>query len=242
MINENSKILKHGLSEFGITVTNNQLQQFKYYADELITWNSKFNLTAINTTKDIYTLHFLDSISAIACSDTTLTPEINICDIGSGAGFPGLVIKILYPNSKITLVESSKKKCMFLEHITNKLQLENVQILSTRIEGLGQNQTMREAFDVVTARAVSKIPTLLEYGLPLVKVKGILLDFSKNDLITDQDDINRVSSLLGGSFIEIHKVSSSYLAKDKIIIKIYKIQPTENSYPRRIGIPTKRPL
>ena len=168
MKNNNSKILEEGLLELNLSMTDQQAAQFQYFAEELISWNSKFNLTAINTMKDIYTLHFLDQISAIPFSNTIISPNFSICDIGTGAGFPGIPIKILYPESKLTLIESSKKKCTFLQHITTELQLTNVEIISDRIEEIGQNELYRESFDLVTARAVSKISTLLEYGIPLV--------------------------------------------------------------------------
>ena len=242
MNNNNSKILEEGLSEFELSITDQQLSQFEYYAEELINWNSKFNLTAINSIKEIYSLHFLDSILAMPSSNTEIIPDINICDIGTGAGFPGLPIKILYPNTQLTLIESSKKKCTFLQHITRELQLTNVEIVSERIEEIGQNELYRESFDLVTARAVSKIATLLEYGIPLVKLNGILLDYSKEDLISDSDNLNRISHLLGGSSLNVHKINSSFLDEDKIVIKIEKLYPTENRYPRKNGIPSKRPL
>ena len=242
MKNNNSKILEEGLLELNLSMTDQQAAQFQYFAEELISWNSKFNLTAINTMKDIYTLHFLDSISAIPFSNTIISSNFSICDIGTGAGFPGIPIKILYPDTQLTLVESSKKKCTFLQHITTELQLTNVEIISERIEEIGQNALYRESFDLVTARAVSKISTLLEYGIPLIKLNGILLDYSKEDLIRNHENLNQISHLLGGSSLYIHKINSSFLDNDKVVIKIQKLSSTENRYPRKNGIPSKRPL
>ena len=170
------------LSKLGIELDNNTLDKLEKYYEILKEENSKYNLTRIIEKEDVYLKHFYDSL--------TITKIVNldnqsICDLGSGAGFPGLVLAITFPNTKITLIESNSKKCNFLNIVKDKLELSNVTIINTRVEEY--SKINRELYDIVTARAVAPLKHLLEYGIPLIKINGYFIAMKSN---TKEEEIN----------------------------------------------------
>ena len=158
----------------GLQLSREQIAAFKLFQDELIEWNSRFNLTAIRDKEGIETKHFLDSLTCLMALDPAASPR-SLIDVGTGAGFPGIPLKLILPQLRLTLVESIQKKAGFCVHIVEKLGLRQVQGLAERAEDVGQNPEHRESYDLATARAVAAMPTLVEYLLPLVRIGGLVI-------------------------------------------------------------------
>ena len=214
-------------SKLGIKLTDKQINQLEQFYNLLIEWNEKINLTRITSKEEVYLKHFYDSL--------TLTKIINItnqsiCDLGSGAGFPGLVLAICFPNSKLTLIESNGKKCYFLNLVKEKLNLKNVTIINRRIEEYAKEN--REEFDIVTARAVAPLKHLLEYGIPLVKIKGNFIAMKGK---TEKEEENIENYLDKLDIIEEKRIIFNLPYEDSIrtIIKYKKNKKTNNKYPRK---------
>ncbi len=221
---------------FNRELSDNEMTDLLTYAQEMVVWNQRFNLTAIREATDIRKKHFLDSLS---CMQVDLTGRV--IDVGSGAGFPGLVLRILSPDMELCLVESISKKTQFLSHIVQVLGLENVSVITDRAEKLGQDPLYREQYDWAVARALAKLPVLLEYLLPLVKVGGYILAQKGKNAVGEINEAQNALALLGGKVDEVLPVEIPGLEQRSLVI-IKKIAETPEKYPRREGIPGKRPL
>lgn len=224
----------------GIQLSNNQLNQFKIYENLLLDWNRNINLTAIREPADIQIRHFLD---ALTCS--LVTGGLNgrsLIDVGCGAGFPGMPLKILYPQLNLTLVESVKKKTHFLQALVEALNFEHVTILTDRAEVLGQDPAHREQYDWATARAVADLQVLVEYLLPFCKVGGHALAQKGENAAAETAAASSAIQLLGGTLPTTRQIRLPTVANPHFLITIPKISPTPNKYPRRVGVPAKRPL
>ena len=234
------KLIHYCKTYLGLSLNKNQIEAFILYQKELLAWNQKFNLTSITTLEGIETNHFIDSVS---CAQV-LPPADNqkIIDIGCGAGFPGIPIKILLPKVKLTLVDSVQKKTVFCEHILNILSLDNVIVVTSRAEELGQNSLFREQFDNAIARAVAPLPILVEYLLPLVKVGGFAIAQKSRDVEHEIQDATPAINELGGEVIETREINIPDSIVERYLVLIKKISPTIKKYPRRPGIPAKRPI
>jgi 16S rRNA (guanine527-N7)-methyltransferase len=231
-------ILVKGAESFSIYLDDSQISRFIEYKNTLKLWNQKFNLTAIEDDKEIVIKHFIDSLS--------IYPHIkgkgnNLLDIGAGAGFPGIPIKIVCKKLKVTLLDSLKKRVKFLEHIINSFGLENVLAIHGRAEDYGNNSNFRESFDIVTARAVAKLPVLLEYCLPLIKIGGIFVAM-KGSIIDEISDSRKALKLLGGEIDEVQELILPFSDIKRNIIIIKKLRHTPTNYPRKAGKPSKEPL
>jgi 16S rRNA (guanine527-N7)-methyltransferase len=227
-------------TSFGIHLTPHQLIAFSTYEHELLEWNQKFNLTAIRDSEGIRTKHFLDSLSCtLAWKDH---PPRRLVDVGTGAGFPGIVLKILYPGLKLTLVESVGKKAGFCRHLVEKLELEDVDVLTLRAEEAGQNRDHREKYDWAVARAVADMPVLAEYLLPLVKVGGAMLAQKGEGAHAETQSAEKVLKLLGGSLRQLIPVTLPGVADERYLVVVDKVAATPPAYPRRAGMPAKKPL
>ena len=224
----------------GISLSAKQLAAFAQYEAELLEWNTRFNLTAIREADGIRTKHFLDSL--------TLLPFIpadrpqKLVDIGTGAGFPGLPLRILLPNLSVTLVESVGKKVEFCRHVAAALGLGQVSALKLRAEEMGQDKAHREAYDIASARAVAYLPVLAEYLLPLVKVGGLVLAQKGESGPAEAHISQKGIRLLGGEISQLHKVELPGVVEERYIIVIKKVAITPPQYPRRVGIPSQKPL
>lgn len=227
-------------SLLGITLTPRQIAAFAHYEQELLAWNEHTNLTAIRDVPGIRTKHFLDSLTcALAWKNT---PPARLIDIGTGAGMPGIPLKILYPRMKLTLVESIGKKIEFCRHIVTTLGLENVTLLTARAEELGQDKIHREQYDWAVARAVANLPVLSEYLLPLVKRGGGMLAQKGDSAPAEAQAALKAIHVLGGSLRQLMPIVLPGVAEDRYLVIVDKVAATPPGYPRRVGLPSKRPI
>ena len=225
---------------FGISLTEEQMGQFRTYENLLMDWNSKINLTAVRDPEGIRLKHFLDSLSCVkALGDLN---GKTLIDIGTGAGFPGIPLRILFPQMRLTLVDSIGKKTDFCQLAVNTLHLKGVRVLNTRSEELGADKAHREQYDVAAARAVAKLPILCEYLLPLVKVGGVMLA-QKGESAQDETTAaaNAILKLGGGDPVIIESTLPE-VEGARFLIRIPKIAKTPTGYPRRTGLPAKKPI
>ncbi|MBM7712074.1 16S rRNA (guanine(527)-N(7))-methyltransferase RsmG [Enterococcus xiangfangensis] len=227
------------LKKQGIELTAKQLDQFATYFHLLVEWNQKMNLTAITEHEEVYLKHFYDSIT-LAFSDT-FKPAGKLCDVGSGAGFPSLPLKIVFPELEITIVDSLNKRITFLTTLVEALQLEGVQLYHDRAETFGQNPEFREAFDFVTARAVARLNVLTELCLPLVKKNGYFFALKAAKSEEELTEARPAIALLGGKLIQAEDVSLPN-GDTRHIITVQKKKETPKKYPRKPGVPNKQPL
>ena len=225
---------------FNIYLTERQVMSLLTYERELLEWNKKFNLTAIRDSESIRTKHFLDSFSCVLAWKTSVPHQL--IDVGTGAGFPGIPLKILYPNLKLTLVESVGKKAMFCQHIVQVLGLEQVEVIQARAEDLGQNPRHREKYDWAIARAVANLHVLSEYLIPLVRLGGGMLAQKGESGPAEAQSAEEAMKLLGGKFKQLIPVHLPSVAEDRYLVVVEKIAATPPKYPRKPGIPMKQPL
>lgn len=224
----------------GIRLSDEQRAAFDLYARELVEWNRRFNLTSITDPEQIRIKHFLDSLSCwLAMRET---PPGSLVDVGAGAGFPGIPLKILKPDIHLTLVEATAKKTGFLLHLVQFLRLEGVHVATKRAEEFGHLPAHRGVYDWAVARAVAPLPVLVEYLLPLVKVGGYALAQKGKDAPAEVEAANAAINRLGGEVDEAKQVEVPGLDEERYLVIIKKISPTPENYPRRPGVPSKRPL
>ena len=217
------------IKKIGIELTSQQLEKLNQFYELLISWNQKMNLTRITEKEDVYLKHFYDSLTISKVID--LNQNLTLCDVGSGAGFPGIVLKICYPNLRITLLDSLQKRVNYLNEIIKELELENIEAIHTRVEDYAKQN--REKFDVVTARAVANLKILSELCIPLVKINGLFIAMKANI----EEEIENSTEILKKLDSKIEKIETFYLPIEnsiRNIIMIQKLKPTNNLYPRRI--------
>ncbi|MFA5628832.1 MAG: 16S rRNA (guanine(527)-N(7))-methyltransferase RsmG [Dehalococcoidales bacterium] len=231
-----------GAREMGFPLNPAQLEQFAIYYRELLDWNSRINLTAVIDIEEVQKKHFLDSLTLVNLITKKAPRNARVIDVGSGAGFPGIPLKIALPNLEMTLLESTNKKGLFLSDIINKLGLDNTFVVTARAEEMGQNLKLREKFDVVVSRAVANLSALAELTLPFCSVGGFLIAQKKGEITLELEQSLKAIEILGGGLPHIEKIDLSAINDERLLIVIDKIKPTPEKYPRRNGIPQKRPL
>jgi 16S rRNA (guanine527-N7)-methyltransferase len=234
------KLAQDTFNLLGVRLSPRQMGCFERYEKELLEWNARFNLTAIREPESIRAKHFLDSLTCLlAWRDAAPT---SLIDIGTGAGFPGIPLKIMYPGMALTLVESVGKKAEFCRHVSQTLGLERVEVMQSRAEEVGQMPRHRERYDWAAARAVASLPILAEYLLPLVKVGGGVLAQKGEAGPAEAQSAEKAIRLLGGRLRQLIKIDLPGVAEERYLVVIDKVAATPPNYPRRVGIPVKKPL
>jgi len=226
--------------QLGLRLSRAQLSALELYERELLDWNTRFNLTAIRDPQEIHIKHFLDSLTCLAAMREP--PLGKLVDIGTGAGFPGIPIKIIHPKVQLTLVESVGKKATFCRHVVKILNLQEVEVVQERAETLGHNLDYREHYDWAVARAVAILPTLAEYMLPLVRVGGSMLAMKGESGLAEAHSAEHALRVLGGHLRQLMPVTLPGVAEERYLVVIDKVAATPHAYPRKIGVPAKRPL
>lgn len=224
----------------GIILSQQQMDQYETYYQMLVEWNEKMNLTAITEKPDVYLKHFYDSVSAAFYFD--FKRPLNICDVGAGAGFPSIPLKIAFPEMKVTIVDSLNKRITFLEELAKKLGLENTTFIHDRAETFGKNPAHREKYEVVMARAVARMSVLSELCLPLVKVGGTFIAMKGNQAGEELQVGEKAITTLGGKLEAIHSFTLPIEESERNILIIQKQKPTPKLYPRKPGTPNKTPI
>jgi 16S rRNA (guanine527-N7)-methyltransferase len=225
---------------FGIRLTGRQMVALITFENELLAWNEKFNLTAIRDTEGIRTKHFLDSFSCVLAWKEN--PPKRLIDVGTGAGFPGIPLKILYPSMELTLVESVGKKANFCRHAVEILKLEAVDVVTARAEEVGQMPVQRESYDWAVARAVARLPVLAEYLLPMVQIGGRMLAQKGHSGPVEVHNAEKAFRLLGGQMRSLLPVALPGVAEERYLVVVDKIAATPLQFPRKPGFPAKQPL
>jgi len=224
----------------GLRLGAAQVAAMERYERELLDWNSRFNLTAVRDSNGVQVKHFLDSLTCfLALRDTSIE---RVIDVGSGAGFPGLPLKIAYPAMQLTLVESVGKKADFCRHVTRTLALEGVDVVQERAEMLGQMASHREQYDWALARAVAAMPVLVEFLLPLVRVGGRALAMKGESGPAEAQTAEHAMRVLGGHLRQLVPVHLPGVVEERYLVVVDKVAATPANYPRRVGVPAKRPL
>ncbi|MEZ3516804.1 MAG: 16S rRNA (guanine(527)-N(7))-methyltransferase RsmG [Lachnospiraceae bacterium] len=232
--------LKEDAFKFGIELNEKQLHQFIKYYELLVEWNSFMNLTAITEFEAVCTKHFIDSISL--CKAVDCTKEYHVIDIGTGAGFPGIPLKIAFPNLKITLLDSLGKRVNFLNAVITELGLQEIEAIHGRAEDFAKTGVLRETFDICVSRAVANLSILSEYCLPYVKVGGYFISY-KSEKVTEEIQMAQNAIQILGGEVSVKKVfllPNSDIYRNLLMIK--KVQNTPKKYPRKAGLPSKEPL
>ena len=237
-IKEFSNLMIDYGKEINIVFTEEQLQKFYQYMNLLIEWNEKINLTAIVEPKEIILKHFIDSLTIIKY----IEPNKSVIDIGTGAGFPGIPVKIMREDLDITLLDSLNKRIHFLNEVIQKLELKNITAIHARIEEFAKNKQYREAFDVATSRAVANLTTLSEYMLPMVDLKGMAICMKGSEINEEVSKSKNSIKLLGGKIDKIEEFTLPKSDNRRNLILIKKERQTPGKYPRKPGIPSKEPL
>lgn len=233
-------LLVDGAKQLGIDLSDKQVEQFMRYKELLQEWNEKMNLTAITEDREVMTKHFLDCMTINKALD--MKNQKTVIDIGTGAGFPGLVIKIAFPHLEVTLVDALKKRLNFLEVVIEELGLTGIKCIHSRAEDLGKNKAYREGFDICASRAVANLAVLSEYTLPFVKVDGYLIALKGQKLDEELEQGQKAITILGGELEEVVHTGVPFTDLNHKIAKIKKVKPTATKYPRKAGEPTKSPL
>lgn len=236
------ELLEEGARRWGLDLASEALTNFQTYYEELIAWNERANLTAITDYQEVQIKHFLDSLSCLLVLAGLPIDRWRHLDIGAGAGFPGLPLKIARPQMELVLLEAKKKRVGFLQHLVERLELPEVAIIRGRAEELGQRQGHRERYDLVLARAVATLPVLLEYALPLCRMGGIFLAQKGPDIREELETSQVALRVLGGRLREVRGLELLHSMGHRNLVVVEKVTSTPEKYPRRPGVPAKRPL
>lgn len=229
------------LEKHNLQVNDKQKKQFETYFKELVSANEHVNLTRITEEEDVYLKHFFDSITPLFVFNSVFK-EGSLCDVGAGAGFPSLPLKIMYPDLKVTIVDSLAKRLTFLKGLIEKLGLTNVELVHGRAEDVGQNKLYREKFDLVTARAVANMTILSEYCLPLVKKGGYFIALKGPKAEDELDDSKKALEVLGGREVKSVELNLPASDEERTLILVEKVKTTPKKYPRQAGTPRRKPI
>ncbi|WP_302187514.1 16S rRNA (guanine(527)-N(7))-methyltransferase RsmG [uncultured Lactobacillus sp.] len=238
----NPELFATTLSNHNLKLSAKQEQQFKTYFKELITVNEHVNLTRITEEDEVYLKHFYDSLTPLLLVPEVFTEGAKVCDVGAGAGFPSLPIKILRPDLRLTIVDSLGKRLKFLQELLDKLEISGVELVHGRAEDVGQNPAYREQFDLVTARAVARMSVLSEYCLPLAKTGGKFVALKGPKAASELADAKKALDTLGGKVSFSQEFTLAGTEEERTIVVVDKIKKTPAKYPRQAGTPNRKPL
>lgn len=234
--------MKEELGELEIALTDQQLEQFYRYYELLVEWNKVMNLTAITEMEDVVTKHFVDSLSLVKAVKDLETAEYRILDLGTGAGFPGIPLKIAFPNLQITLLDSLNKRIKFLNEVISQLGLRKIEAIHGRAEDYGRDKEYRETYDFCVSRAVANLATLSEYCMPYVKIGGAFVPYKSGKLEEELVQAKGAVKLLGGKVEDVIAFTLPKADADRTFVVIRKMEGTSRKYPRKAGLPSKEPL
>jgi len=223
-------------------LTPRQSEQFQLYYQELIDWNRRLNLTAITAYEEVQVRHFLDSLTVILALEQPLSKKMRLIDVGTGAGLPGIPLKIVFPVISLVLLEATGKKADFLKYIIQKLALNDVEVVVGRAEDIAHRPEYRQKFDLVLSRAVAHLTTLVELTLPFCATGGRFIAQKKGDIQAEVHGAQRATSLMGGKMVDLKKIELPGFTDERWLVVIDKVGETPPQYPRRAGVPAKRPL
>lgn len=241
-------LVHEGAAQLGLSLSAQQGTQFQQYFELLVEWNQKMNLTAIEDLEGVQTKHFLDSLVGLPLIAEELgqpTPPptgLRAIDVGSGAGFPGIPLKILWPSLRLTLLDGTGKKVTFLQEVVQTLQLANVEVVQGRAEEMALQPAYREQFDLVMARAVARLNTLVEYLLPFARLNGYVMAYKGPSAAEEFMEAQKAIAKLGGETVRFAPVTVPFLPEERRILLIKKTSRTPQAYPRQRGLPRKDPL
>lgn len=236
------ELLIAGACRLGLGLTHGQINNFQTYYEELADWNSRINLTTIIDYGDVQVKHFLDSLTIVLALPQPLPVELKLIDVGSGGGFPGLPLKIIFPQIELALLESTNKKADFLRHMVQRLELERVMVVAGRAEEAAHLPAYREQFDVAVARGLAEMAVLAELTLPFCRVGGRLIAQKKGAIRDELDKSLKAIELLGGRLSEMKAIDIPEFTDSRCLVIVEKVAATPPQYPRRPGIPAKRSL
>lgn len=234
--------LKEKAQQIGIELKDEQLKQFSTYYEMLVETNKVMNLTAITEINDVITKHFLDSIALVSVYPELLEGSKTVLDLGTGAGFPGIPLKIAFPQLQITLMDSLNKRVKFLQSVIDALELGDIVAVHGRAEEMARKAEYRESFDICVSRAVANMSTLSEYCLPFVKVGGNFIPYKATEIEDEVEVAGKAIKILGGRFIEIKKLQLPESDIERSFIMVEKIKVTPKTYPRKAGTASKEPI
>ena len=235
-----SNVLTKKVKELSIVLNDKQTQQFEQYYNILVEWNKVMNLTAITEYEEVVEKHFLDSLTIV---DAINMEKIEtLIDVGTGAGFPGIPLKIAFPHLKVTLLDSLNKRIKFLNEVIDLLELDDIKTIHGRAEDYAKQAEYREQYDICVSRAVANLATLSEYCLPYVKVDGLFVPYKSGEIDGELKSSEKAVSILGGKVEEVVKFQLPGTDIGRSFVKIHKIKETKKKYPRKAGMPTKEPL
>lgn len=233
---------KHGLEELNITLTDEQIEQFLQYYEMLVEKNKVMNLTGITEYEEVIQKHFLDSLSLIRVIPNIASQKLTVIDLGTGAGFPGIPLKIAFPELDITLMDSLNKRILFLQEVIDALGLKKVSAVHGRAEEMASNATHRQQYDLCVSRAVSNLAVLTEYCLPFVKKGGLFVSYKSADSDAEIQEGKKAISILGGKLTSVDKFQLPDSDLRRALVCIKKVKDTPKKYPRKAGTPAKLPL
>ena len=235
-------VLDRGCAELGIQLEQRQREQFVQYYELLIEWNKVMNLTGITEFEEVLQKHFVDSLALKKVIGDLENAELSVADVGTGAGFPGIPLKIAFPHLKVTLLDSLNKRVRFLEEVCERLGLENITCVHARAEDGGRNKELREKFDLCVSRAVANLSSLSEYCMTFVKVGGYFIPYKSGEIEEELNQGKKAAAILGGEINEVVRFSLPEGDGARSLIRIRKVKPVSSRYPRKAGMPGKEPL
>ncbi|MCD4812749.1 16S rRNA (guanine(527)-N(7))-methyltransferase RsmG [bacterium] len=233
------KLFLESLNSLGIELSKDKVKKFNIYYNQIIFWNEKINITALKDKEDIYIKHFVDSLSIVKAINFS---KQSVVDIGTGAGLPGLPLRIVYPELSVTFIDSSKKKIMVLNSILEELDIKDCCLIDNNVENVGRDPKHRERYDIVLSRALGEFNLVSELGIPLLKTSGMLVQYKGPNVDKEVENSLKALHVLSSKIKNSIEFKLPFSNIKRAIVVVEKTQQTEDKYPRKVGIPKKKPL